>query len=203
MRTVFLFTRRSIQLFLRDKATVFFSFLSTLIILALYFLFIGKSYADGMSETLGGLLSADETYSIVYIQMIVGVLVLDSLSLSIGAFTTIAYDFENRRVDSFLLTPIKSSQLLVAYFSGGFIVSFILNVFTWLAQYPCNRSRFWLLGKYRYNTDCNRHIDFCIGDKLYADAVIHGFGQIEFSHRRIQRSSRNLLWIPVRNIYAL
>ena len=132
MRTVFLFTRRSIQLFLRDKATVFFSFLSTLIILALYFLFIGKSYADGMSETLGGLLSADETYSIVYIQMIVGVLVLDSLSLSIGAFTTIAYDFENRRVDSFLLTPIKSSQLLVAYFSGGFIVSFILNVFTWL-----------------------------------------------------------------------
>ena len=132
MRTVFLFTRRSIQLFLRDKATVFFSFLSTLIILALYFLFIGKSYADGMSETMGGLLSGDGTYSIVYIQMIVGVLVLDSLSLSIGAFTTIANDFENRKVDSFLLTPIKSSQLLVAYFSGGFIVSFVLNVFTWL-----------------------------------------------------------------------
>ena len=132
MHTIYLFTRRSILLFMRDKATVFFSFLSTLIILALYFLFIGKSYADGMSGVLGKLLSTDETYSIVYIQMIVGVLVLDSLSLSIGAFTTISHDFENRRVDSFLLTPVNSSQLLIAYFSGGFIVSFILNVFTWL-----------------------------------------------------------------------
>ena len=132
MHTVFLFTHRSIRLFLRDKAAVFFSFLSTLILLALYFLFIGKSYADGMSELLGSLLSTDEIYSMVYVQMIVGVLVLNSLSLSIGAFTTIAHDFENRKVDSFLLTPIKPSALLSGYFFGGFIVSFLLNTFTWL-----------------------------------------------------------------------
>ena len=131
MRTIFLFTRRSIKLFLRDKATVFFSFLSTIILVALYFLFIGKSYADGMGEMLGSALSADTIYSIVYIQMIVGVLVLNSLSLSIGAFSTIAHDFENRKVDSFLLTPIKSSNLLIAYFSGGFVISFVLNSFTW------------------------------------------------------------------------
>jgi len=132
MRTVFLFTRRSIQLFLRDKATVFFSFLSTIILIALYFLFIGKSYADGMSEAIGSFFSTDAIYSVVYIQMIVGVLVLNSLSLSIGAFSTIAHDFENRKVDSFLLTPIKPSSLLIAYFSGGFLTSFVLNVFTWL-----------------------------------------------------------------------
>ena len=132
MRTVFIFTRRSIQLFLRDKATVFFSFLSTIILIALYFLFIGKTYADGMGEMVGNYLSTNAVYSVVYIQMIVGVLVLNSLSLSIGAFSTIAHDFENRRVDSFLLTPIKPSELLIAYFSGGFVVSFVLNTFTWL-----------------------------------------------------------------------
>ena len=131
MRTIFLFTRRSIQLFLRDKATVFFSFLSTIILITLYFLFIGKSYADGMGEMFKNALSTDTIYSLVYIQMIVGVLVLNSLSLSIGAFSTIAHDFENRKVDSFLLTPIKSSNLLIAYFSGGFIISFVLNTFTW------------------------------------------------------------------------
>jgi len=132
MRTIFLFTRRSVLLFLRDKATVFFSFLSTLILLALYFLFIGKSYATGLSETAGRILSNDAVYSIVYIQMIVGVLVLNSLSLSIGAFSTIAHDFETGTVDSFLMTPIKPSNLLIAYFSGGFVCSFVLNVFTWL-----------------------------------------------------------------------
>jgi len=132
MRAIFIFTRRGILLFLRDKATVFFSFLSTIILIALYFLFIGKSYADGMSEVAGNALSTDTIYSVVYIQMIVGVLVLNSLSLSIGAFSTIAHDFENRKVDSFLLTPVKSSELLIAYFSGGFIISFVLNTFTWL-----------------------------------------------------------------------
>ena len=132
MRTILLFTRRSILLFLRDKATVFFSFLSTLILIALYFLFIGKSYADGISEAMGSFLSTDAIYSVVYIQMIVGVLVLNSLSLSIGAFSIIAHDFESRRVSGFLLAPIKPTQLLTAYFSGGFVVSFVLNVFTWV-----------------------------------------------------------------------
>ena len=132
MRTVSIFTRRSVTLFLRDKATVFFSFLSTLILIALYFLFIGKTYADGMGEMVGSYLSSDGVYSLVYIQMIVGVLVLNSLSLSIGAFSIIAHDFENRRVDSFLLTPIKPASLLSSYFFGGFIISFVLNTFTWL-----------------------------------------------------------------------
>jgi len=132
MRTVSIFTRRSVMLFLRDKATVFFSFLSTLILIALYFLFIGKTYADGMGEMVGSYLSSDGVYSLVYIQMIVGVLVLNSLSLSIGAFSIIAHDFENRRVDSFLLTPIKPASLLSSYFFGGFIISFVLNTFTWL-----------------------------------------------------------------------
>jgi len=132
MRTIFLFTRRSILLFLRDRATVFFSFLSTIILIALYFLFIGKSYADGMSEAVGNIISTNAIYSAVYIQMIVGVLVLNSLSLSIGAFSTIAHDFENKKIDGFLLTPTNPSNLLIAYFSGGFIVSFVLNTFTWL-----------------------------------------------------------------------
>ena len=132
MRTIFLFTRRSVRLFLRDKATVFFSFLSTLILIALYFLFIGKSYAQGMADGVSNVLSSDTIYSLVYVQMIVGVLVLNSLSLSIGAFSTIAQDFEQRRVDSFLLTPIKPTSLLLAYFCGGFIISFVLNTFTWL-----------------------------------------------------------------------
>ena len=132
MRTLLAFTQRSVRLFLRDKATVFFSFLSTLILVALYFLFIGKNYADGITAMVGGLLSDQAVYAVVYAQMMVGVLVLNSLSLSIGAFSLIAHDFERRRVDSFLLTPLRPAALLLAYYAGGFLVSFVLNTFTWL-----------------------------------------------------------------------
>jgi len=132
MRTVLTFTQRCIRLFLRDKATVFFSFLSTIILIALYFLFIGKSYADGMSGAFGSHFPSDSIYAMVYIQMIAGVLVLNSLSLSIGAFSIIAHDFESRRVDSFLLTPVKPFSLLLSYFAGGFVISLVLNIFTWV-----------------------------------------------------------------------
>jgi multidrug/hemolysin transport system permease protein len=131
MSNIYLFTVRGIKLFLRDKAAVFFSFLSTLILVALYFLFIGKSYAEGVSEAVGAMLSSDAVFALVYIQMIAGVLVLNSLSLSVGAFLTIARDFESRRIDSFLLTPLKSSHLLLAYFCGAFLISFGLNLLTW------------------------------------------------------------------------
>jgi multidrug/hemolysin transport system permease protein len=134
MRNIFSFTRRGVLLFLRDRAAVFFSFLSAIILIALYFLFVGKSYAAGVVETVGGLLTNDGVYSLVYIQMIAGVLVLNSLSLSVGVFSTIARDFETRRVDSFLLTPISAASLLTSYFLSGLAVSFALSIITWAAS---------------------------------------------------------------------
>jgi multidrug/hemolysin transport system permease protein len=132
MGNIAAFTRRNIALFLRDRAAVFFSFLSAIILVALYFLFIGKNYADTINIGLNYLLSSDAIYAIVYVQMIVGVLALNSLSLSVGVFMMSARDFETRRVDSFLLTPVKPTALLTAYFLGGFVASFILNLLTWL-----------------------------------------------------------------------
>ncbi|MDR3149581.1 MAG: ABC transporter permease [Oscillospiraceae bacterium] len=126
--------RRSIVLFLRDKTAVFFSFLSSLIIVALYVLFIGKTYSAGLMEESSFFAGNAGSY-LVYLQMIAGVMAVNSLSLSIGAFSTIAKDFETRRVDSFLITPIKVSRLIAAYFFGGFIASFVLNCVTWIAAF--------------------------------------------------------------------
>jgi multidrug/hemolysin transport system permease protein len=132
MIDVLVFMRRDIVLFLRDKSAVFFSFLSTIILIALYFLFIGKTYADGMEAALGNFLSRDGIYATVYVQMMAGVLVLNSMSLSVGVFSTVARDFETRKSDSFLLTPARPSSAMLAYFFSGFVVSFALNVFTWI-----------------------------------------------------------------------
>ena len=130
---------RNLRLFLRDKATVFFSFLSTLIIIALYFLFIARVYREAMDEMASGgiaaMLDSSAKYFIVYLQMMAGVLVLNSMSLSTGVFSTIAKDFETKRIDSFLLTPIKPYEMILSYFICAMIVSFGMNAFTWLVSY--------------------------------------------------------------------
>jgi multidrug/hemolysin transport system permease protein len=132
MRSSIALTSRNIKLFWRDRTTVFFSFLSTLILVALYFLFIAKMYKDGMTVSNG--FSFDESAKdfIVYLQMMAGVLVLNSMSLSMGAFSIIAKDFETRKLDGFLLTPIKIPYLMISYYISSFIVSFTLNLFTWI-----------------------------------------------------------------------
>ncbi|MCL2088521.1 MAG: ABC transporter permease [Oscillospiraceae bacterium] len=130
MKQVFELTKRNMRLFLRDKATVFFSFLSSIILVALYFLFIASLFMQGFEQSDSGLSSSDINF-VVYLQMMAGVLILNSLSLSLGAFITAAKDFETRRVDNFLLTPLSAGKLLASYLLGGFAVSFALNALTW------------------------------------------------------------------------
>jgi multidrug/hemolysin transport system permease protein len=134
MAQMSILVRRNIVLFLRDKAAVFFSFLSSLIIVALYVLFIGKIYSDGLLEESVSFTGKAADY-LVYLQMMAGVMAVNSLSTSIGAFGTIAKDFETRRVDSFLIAPVNPARLIVSYFAGGFAASFALNCVTWVLSF--------------------------------------------------------------------
>ncbi|MCL2751956.1 MAG: ABC transporter permease [Firmicutes bacterium] len=122
--------KRNAKLFLRDRATVFFSFLSTLIMVALYFLFIGRIYIDDMNNVAP--ITKAASGFVVYAQMMAGVLVLNSMSLTLGMFSVAAKDFESKRADCFLTMPVKRRELLVSYFAGGLAVSFLLNLFTWV-----------------------------------------------------------------------
>ena len=126
--------RRNIKLYLRDKAAVFFSFLSTIIVVALYFLFIANIYVQGMNNPeAGGItmaLSNNAKNFVIYWQMIAGVLVLNSISLATGVFSSIAKDFESRRIDGLMLTPAKTYEIILSYLIAGFLVSFFINVLT-------------------------------------------------------------------------
>lgn len=131
MKNILAFTNRNAKLFLRDKATFFFSIMSSLIMILLYFLFIAKIYIDGINQNVT-IITEKSAGFIVYLQMMAGVLVLNSMSLSLGMFTGMAKDFESQKLNSFLTTPVKKRELLISYFLGGVIVSFVLNLFTWI-----------------------------------------------------------------------
>lgn len=132
MNKVVALTKRNCLLFLRSRATVFFSLLSSIILIALYFLFIAKSYVQGFKEIEGLFLTSKQLNSLIYAQMIVGVLVVNSVSLSTGMFTIMATDFESRKTDAFLLTKIKPIKLLTSFLIASMLVSFSLNLLMWI-----------------------------------------------------------------------
>lgn len=120
--------KRNILVFLRDKTAVFFSFLSIIIMLFLYFLFLGKLYTqgfDGISDNLKTFLSTS--------QMMGGILVINTLSLSLGMMGNLVVDLETHKLDAFLVTPVKRSKIIIAYFVSSVIVTIILSFLIWIA----------------------------------------------------------------------
>lgn len=113
--------------FLRDKTAVFFSFLSIIILLALYFLFIGRQYTsdlEGVSDELKLFISAGVIMG--------GVLVINTVSLSLGVMGNVITDLEYKKLDAFLVTPIKRYKIILSYYLTSILVTSILTLVMWV-----------------------------------------------------------------------
>ncbi len=120
--------KRNIKVYLRDKASVFFSFLSVIILLALYFLFLGRQYTSGSS--FDGL--SDELKTFLSVGVIMGgVLVINTVSLSLGVMGSIVADLETRRLDGFLVTPIERFKISLAYYISAILVTAAFTLMMW------------------------------------------------------------------------
>ncbi|MFA5719766.1 MAG: ABC transporter permease [Acholeplasmataceae bacterium] len=122
--------KRNIKVFIRDKASVFFSFLSVLIMLLLYFLFLGKQYTSDPS--LDTLTQNQKTFLSMGVIM-GGVLVINTISLSLGVMVSIVNDLQTRKLEGFLVTPIHRVKIILSYFISSFIVTAILTLLMWVA----------------------------------------------------------------------
>lgn len=128
MKNIFQLAKRNLLLFLRNKQVVFTSFFSTIILVVLYFLFIAKLYSQGFNEAAGLLLSEKQLNALIYLQMVMGVIVINSVSLSTGMFSFMAKDIESRKTNAFMLTRLKPYQLLISYLIAAIVISFALNL---------------------------------------------------------------------------
>lgn len=124
--------KRHILNFLRDKSAVFFSFLSVLILLALYFLFIGRQYTDG--EELAMLDPNLKTYLTAGIMM-GGILIINTASLSLGMMGNLINDLYYRKLDGFLVTPVKRYKVILSYYISSILVTSVLSLLMWFLTY--------------------------------------------------------------------
>ncbi len=120
-------TKRHMLRYLKDRAAVFFSFLSVIILLALYILFIGQSYTNDLPDAI-----SDELTTFIIVSLTMGgVLVINSMSLSLGIMGTFVEDISKRNIDAFLVTPIKRWKIIISYYLSAIIVTSILSLVMW------------------------------------------------------------------------
>lgn len=118
--------KRNTLAFLRDKAAVFFSFLSVIILLALYFLFIGRQYTSDLTMV------SDDMKTFLSTSVIMGgVLVINTVSLSLGVMGNIITDLQFKKLDAFLVTPVKRYKIILSYYMTSILVTVVLTLMMW------------------------------------------------------------------------
>ncbi len=118
-----LIARRNIKLFFRDKAQVFFSLLSVIIIIGLYVLFLG----DNIVKSFDG---ADGARFMVNSWVLSGLLAVVSVTTTLGAFGIMVEDKARKIAKDFNSAPIKRTQLAGGYIIGAFSIGTIMSIAT-------------------------------------------------------------------------
>lgn len=104
---------------MRDRAGVFFSLLAPLIILLLYFLFLGDVQADSAAAALGDV-PYDEKVLEAFVNgwMISGVVSVSCITVSFSAQSVMIADRERGMRDDVLVSPVTKPVLTAVYFAS-------------------------------------------------------------------------------------
>lgn len=125
MRTLINLVRRNLAMFFRNKSEVFFSFLSVIIILGLYVLFLSDLQISGLKQSLG---DVEGLSALVNSWIMSGLIAVSTVTLSLGSLGRIVADRENRSIDDFLVAPINRNTIFISYIISTFIIAFVISV---------------------------------------------------------------------------
>lgn len=115
--------KRNLKIYFQDKAAVFFSMLSVIIIFALYIFFIGDSISNGLKFL-------PHPNRLMRAWMLAGMLASASITTSLGAYGVMISDRENKTIKDFYSSPVSRRQIAGGYIITGFIISIIMSIFT-------------------------------------------------------------------------
>ncbi|NCB48538.1 MAG: ABC transporter permease [Clostridia bacterium] len=120
MREIYILTKRNVLNYLRDKASVFFSFLSIIILLGIYILFLKNIFND--------LPLANEveknTFILGYIMG--GLIVVGTITLSLGIIGNYVYDIATKKLNGLLVSPTSRYKLTLSYYLSTMILTLVL-----------------------------------------------------------------------------
>lgn len=119
--------KRNIKIYLRDPLAVFFSFLSTIMLMFIYIIFLG----DVSGAELSALLSPGELDLLIYSNMMAGVIVLNTLTIPLGNLGTIISDFEYNRMNAFMVTPVKRYKIILGYYFASLLITLTFSLMIW------------------------------------------------------------------------
>ena len=114
------FAIRVLRVFLRDRATVFFTYFSSLILLVLYVAFFGKMNVDSLMQDAPGL-ERSQALGFVAAWVVAALVTITSINGPMAGLNRLVTDKTTGHMADFLVAPLAARQLM-----GGYLLA------TWL-----------------------------------------------------------------------
>lgn len=130
MREIKTLTFRIIKLYLKNPLSILFSFVYMLMFIVLISLFLGDYLAQGMikvySEVEG--MNFSTIRWLVDSTSLAGVLMINCILIPLNVLAIMVQDSNDNKLDSFIISPVSSSKLVIGYWLAPFIIGIIMNI---------------------------------------------------------------------------
>lgn len=128
MKTLVMLIKRNMLVYRRDRATVFFSMLAMIIVIALNVIFLGKNTVDNLINVLH--ISSAMANKLVIVWIIAGIIVINCVTTSIAAMGLMVEDEDKKRMPVFLASSVSRFKLSMGYILTAFIASETIGIIT-------------------------------------------------------------------------
>lgn len=135
--TLLRLVKRNILIYLRNRANVFFSLLSMLIIIGLMAVFLENMNTDSIVDLLNKYGGARDTLAdranaaqLVLLWTLAGIVVVNALSISVTLVGFMVADEEYQRLLSFYVTPVKRGIFVMGYIIAAVVMAFFICFLT-------------------------------------------------------------------------
>lgn len=136
MREIFYLTKRNCLIYLRDRAAVFFSMMSMLIILGLMVVFLGKTHSEDLVTLLAKFgerdAASDERGATYVIQLwtLAGILSVNSITVTMSVLSAMVQDEARKRIMAFYVAPVKRTKLFFGYALSAWLIGTVMCTLT-------------------------------------------------------------------------
>lgn len=126
-------TKRNLLLFFKDKQSILFSLLTSMIVLALYLLFLKDTFVSAMDSAinqfpgLSSLIDKKDKDMFANLILLTGILGSAMITVPYNCLITLVKDRENKVDYDILATPLKRGQIILSYFVSAAFSSVILT----------------------------------------------------------------------------
>jgi multidrug/hemolysin transport system permease protein len=130
MRDFIGFTKRNLLIYFKDVQAIIFSLLTSIIVFALYLLFLKGTFVDAVDSAMMGLeniVNAAAIDMLVSGILLVGIIGSALITVPYACLQTIVRDRELKVSDDICTTPIKRWKIILSYFTASVISSFIMT----------------------------------------------------------------------------